>query len=268
VVSEQKSVSDSPRRVKDRQKKPAKPNPDFPLFSHGTGRWAKKIRGKFHFFGPWGDPHGALRRYLTEKDDLEAAHKPRRESPGVTDALTVHQMVSLFLESKKLNVQSGEMEERTWKEYESYGGRMIRVFGANALVESLGPADFKRLRADFQKTHRSLASIKGDIRKSKVFFNWAGPGTNGQGYIDRLPRFGDAFKPPSQTALEQEREERGERVFAAEQIRALLAVAGPKLKAMILLGVNCGYGNTDCRKVVIGEDLAARGAMAQKQRRY
>ena len=169
----------------------------------------------------------ALRRYLAEKDDLEAGRKPRREEPGVTDALTMHQMVSLFLESKKLNVQSGEMEERTWKEYKTYGESMIRVFGANALVESLGPADFERLRADFQKTHRSLASIKGDIRKSKVFFNWAGPGSNGRGYIDRLPRFGDAFKPPSQSALEREREEQGERAFTAEQIRALLAVAGP-----------------------------------------
>jgi len=106
-------------------------------------------------------------------------------------------MVFLFLDAKKLKVQSGEMEERTWKEYETYGDRMIRVFGANTLVESLGPADFKRLRADFQKTHRSLASLQGDVRKSKVFFHWAGPGTNGQGYIDRLPRFGDAFRPPN-----------------------------------------------------------------------
>lgn len=78
------------------------------------------------------DPHGALRRYLTEKDDLEAGRKPQREKPCITDALTVEQMVFLCLDAKRVKVESGEMEERTWKEYETYGDRMIRVFAAPA----------------------------------------------------------------------------------------------------------------------------------------
>jgi len=239
--------------------RPSKPYPDFPLFPHASGRWAKKIRGKFHYFGPWRDPHGALRRYLTEKDDLEAGRKPQRVSAGVSDTLTVQQMVGLFLDAKQINVQSGEMEESTWKVYESFGHRMIRVFGANTPVESLGPDDFQKLRKDLQTTHKSLESINSDIGKIKAFFNWAGPGTNGQGYIDRLPRFGRTFKRPSKSALEREREGRGERVFTAVQIRALLTAARPTLKAMILLGVNCGYGNTDCAKLPLGKLDLARG---------
>jgi integrase len=91
------------------------------------------------------------------------------------------------------------------------------------------------------------------VGKTRLFFNWVGPGVHGQGYIDRLPRFGDAFKPPAQSALDREREEQAARVLTAGQIRTLLATAKLKLKAMILLGVNCGYGNTDCSKLVVGK---------------
>ena len=190
-----------------------------------------------------------MSRYLAQKDDLEAGRKPQPEVSDATETLTVQQMVGLFLDAKEINVQSGEMEEATWKSYESFGNRMIRVFGANTPVEKLGPDDFQKLRVDLQTTHKSLASINGDIGRIKAFFNWAGPGSNGQGYIDRLPRYGSAFKRPSRSALERERESQGERIFTAEQLRVLLAAARPKLKAMILLGVNCGYGNTDCAKL-------------------
>jgi hypothetical protein len=53
--------------------RPIKPYPDFPLFPHRTGRWAKKIKGKLHYFGPWDDPDGAYRRYLARKEELAAS---------------------------------------------------------------------------------------------------------------------------------------------------------------------------------------------------
>jgi len=185
-----------------------------------------------------------------EKDDLEAGRRPSRASGDARDALVVKQMVGLFLDDKEIKVESGEMERSTWKAYERLGKRMIQSFGANTLVETIGPDDFQRLRKDLQKTHKRLESITTAIAKVKAIFHWA---VNDQGYIDRLPRFGSSFKRPSKRDIDRERQESGERVFTAEQIRTFLAAtdtaARPTLRAMILLGINAGLGNTDCAKL-------------------
>jgi hypothetical protein len=59
--------------------KPRKPHKDFPLFTHVTGRWEKKVRGKFaHFRKVADDPQGkAVIDMLNQKDELLAGRTPR-----------------------------------------------------------------------------------------------------------------------------------------------------------------------------------------------
>src|SRR5580704_4124984 len=85
--------------------KPAKPRPDFPLFPHAAGVWAKKIRGKMHYFGPWDDPDGAETKYLEQKDALHTGRKPREETVG----LTIKEAANAFLNAKKDLLQSNEL---------------------------------------------------------------------------------------------------------------------------------------------------------------
>src|SRR5262249_5661577 len=85
--------------------KPAKPFPEFPLFAHANGCWAKKIRGRLHYFGPWADPDAALTKYLAEKDDPHAGRKPRQD----TQSLTVYELANTFLHAKRALVDAGEL---------------------------------------------------------------------------------------------------------------------------------------------------------------
>src|SRR5262249_1212373 len=91
--------------------KPDKPTPDFPLFAHAGGVWAKKIRGKLHYFGPWNDPQGALAKYEAEKDALHAGRKPREKTEGVT----VKDVVNAFLNARKRSLDAGELSPQTFQ---------------------------------------------------------------------------------------------------------------------------------------------------------
>jgi integrase len=59
-------------------------------------------------------------------------------------------------------------------------------------------------------------------------------------------RFGPGFERPSKKTLRLEKARRGPKMFEAEELRAMLDAARQPLRAMILLGVNCGFGNADC----------------------
>src|SRR4051794_40665890 len=114
-----------------------KPSPDFPLFPHASGRWAKKVRGQFVYFGKTGDdPTGqvALSLWLNQKDDLMAGRKPRQQDD---ELLTVGKLCNKFLASKQKQVDCGELKPLSWKEYKWTCDRIVRVFSAGRAVSDL-----------------------------------------------------------------------------------------------------------------------------------
>jgi len=218
--------------------KPKKPYKDFPLFPHACGQWAKKIKGKLYYFGPWEDHQGSLDKYLAQKDDLFAGRAPRDVT---ADGCTVRKLVNSFLASKKQLVQSGELAQRSFDDYYRECERVIDVFGRHRMVEDLTPKDFERLRAEMTKTLGPV-SLGNAINRARILFKYA----YDQFLVDKPVRYGQGFKRPSRAVLRKERNKKGPRMFEAKQIRDLLDAATRPMKAMILLGINCGFGNSDC----------------------
>jgi integrase len=217
--------------------KPAKPYPDFPLFPHATRRWAKKIRGKLHYFGPWTDPDTALQKYLDQKDDLHAGRTPRVQGDG----LTVRELLNRFLTSKRHLVDTREISHRTFADYFGTCKRIGEAFGLNRLVNDLASDDFERLRTCVAKALGPVA-LGNEIQRVRTVFKYA----DDEGLIERPIRYGSTFRKPSKNVLRKARQAKGIRMFEAQEIRDMLAKAGVPLRAMIFLGINCGFGNSDC----------------------
>jgi len=217
--------------------KPAKPYPDFPLFPHAAGVWAKKIRGKMHYFGPWSDPDAALAKYLEQKDALHAGRTPRPDPAAVT----VKDVANAFLVAKQAAVDNGELSPRTWTGYKTACDFLIVQFGKRRLVSDLAPDDFAALRnrlAERYGPHGLGTAIQCVRCALKYAFD--------AGLIPMPVRFGPGFKRPSKKTLRLHRARQGPKLFTADEIRRLIAAARQPVKAMLLLGINCGLGNSDC----------------------
>ncbi len=228
------------RTTPDGRVKPRKPYKAFPLYAHNNGKWAKRIRGTLYYFGPWDDPDSALKRYQDERDDLYAGRKPRAHGDGHT----IRDLCNCFLTDQELKVASGEITRRSFNDYHRTCGEILKFFQPNRLVDDLGPDDFSELRAHFNKG-RKLTTVSNEIGRARVVFNYA----MANDITTRLIKFGSVFKKPTKKSLRRIRKADGEKMYSSAEINAMLDAAAPQLKAMVLLAINCGFGNHDCGRL-------------------
>ncbi len=233
--------------------KPAKPHPDFPLFPHASRRWAKKICGQLHYFGPWDDPQGALNKYLEQKDALHAGRRPRPE----TGSATVKDVVNAFLDHKEGLMNAGELSRHTWAKYKTAADLVIAHFGKARLASDLDPQEFAGLR-------KRMAAKWGVYRLGDMIQHVRSIFKHGHDTrLLPLPVcFGPGFARPSKKAQRLHRAAQGPKLLTVQEIRAMVQGAlvvgkngpelvrpSPQLRAMLLLGVNAGFGNADCGKL-------------------
>ncbi len=226
--------------------KPAKPYPDFPLFAHASGKWAKKVSGKIIYFGRWDNPAGALAEY-----EQFVGAKNDTVSQG---NLTLFVACNTFLTAKEQAKDHGKLSDRTFRDYEAMCKRLLAFWGRECEVSQLEPEDFAAYRRT-REAKCNLVSVGNEITRVRTLFKWLYD-TRG---LAKPMHFGPDFRQPQAKAVRRHRRLQGKKLFSAPEILRILDEMGLHMRAVTLLGINCGFGPTDCATLPIDAVELANG---------
>lgn len=181
----------------------------------------------------------ALAIYKAQADDLHAGRTPRVKKTG--DGLTIKDLCNRFLTAKLRKRKAGEITQPTFNEYRGVTDLLISQFGKERLVDDLAADDLEQLR-DHMAEGLGPVRLGNTIGRVKSVFKYG----HEAGILNQPMRFGPEFKKPSAAVLRRHKAKNGEKMLQVDQLRQLLDAAPLQLKAMLLLGINCGFIAKDC----------------------
>lgn len=212
--------------------KPEKPSPDFPLYPHDCGKWAKTIDGRKYYFGSWDDPDGALaeyRRFLASTQQTTGS------------AVTLDEILNEFLNAKRRDVEKGDLSKRHWLDHKTTGDLLVQHFGRNRDVLTITPTEWAGY-SDVLNNRFGVHRFNNEITRVKQILKWAGP--NGR-QLCGAANFGPDFRRLRIKTVRQYEQAQPDKTFEPDELTRILDNADPMLRAATLLGINCGYNNAD-----------------------
>jgi len=205
----------------------------FPLTLHATGQYCKKIRGKLYYFGC--DKKKALERYLGQAALLHTG-KPAKSSPTGNN-LSLKTLCNLYLDHQESRAAIGETTLRNVHDLILLLRPFVKYVGVNRLASDISTYELQTYRQQLIRSGLAPRTINNHTSAVKAMYNWAAENE----IIDTIPNLKAIKKTP---------ESKTERpTFTAGQIRRLLECANDTMKAMVWLGLNCGFGCTDCSEL-------------------
>ncbi|HEX2953089.1 MAG TPA: tyrosine-type recombinase/integrase [Bacillota bacterium] len=201
----------------------------FPLTLHATGQYCKKIRGKIYYFGK--DKQEAHRRYLEQAACL---HSGTTTAKVVARDISFFNLCNLYIDSQKTRMAYVEVSEKHFVNQVAIIKKIVEYIKPEVSVSSITILDLQNIKSSLIEKKASPHTINKFITILKAVFNWAIDNE----VIEKCPKLRVLKKVPLT------KEDRA--VFTPNQIKTLLEKSSPQMKAMIMLGLNCGFGCTDC----------------------
>ncbi|MHC4158209.1 MAG: tyrosine-type recombinase/integrase [Planctomycetota bacterium] len=202
----------------------------FPLTLHPTGQYCKKIKGKIYYFGA--DRKRALERYLDQATYLHGGRNLIQKASNGN--MTLKELCDVYLQYQHSKVIANDLTARHHNDQISSLNKLMAFLGPDRKIKSISTLDLQNYKRRLQKHYGSVCRLNLHISIMKAMFHWA----RKNDVLENIPNI-DAIS--RRKIIHQERF-----TFNSEQIAKLLSVADLKMRAMIWLGLNCGFGCTDC----------------------
>jgi integrase len=205
----------------------------FPLTLHPTGQYCKKIQGKIYYFGA--DKRQALERYLDQATYLHGGRNLIQKASNGNMALK--NLCDLYLKYQRAKVQANDLTAKHHNDQINSLNKLMSFLGQDRKIKNISTLDLQNYKRKLQGSYGSMHRLNLHISIMKAMFHWA--------------RKNDILKNiPNIDAISRGKIVHKERfTFNSEQINKLLTTADVKMRAMIWLGLNCGFGCTDCAQL-------------------
>jgi len=223
----------------------------FPLTLHSTGQYCKKVKGKIYYFGK--DKKQALERYLEQAAFL---HNGKAKMFKNTNGnITLKSLCNIYLQHQQAKATSAEITIRHHADQISCLKKFMSFIGQHRKINEISTLDLQSYKRKLKRAYNSAHRMNLHISIMKAMFYWA----RKNDILDYIPNI-DAIS--SVKIIHKQR-----LVFTSKDIHRLLDVADVQMKAMIWLGLNCGFGCTDCTELKWNDlDLAnGRVKLARKK---
>ena len=205
----------------------------FPLTLHPTGQYRKKIKGRIRYFGT--DKKQALERYLGQATYLHGCQRSIQTASN--GKMTLKELCDLYLKYQHSRVLADNLTPKHYSDQIRSLNRLMSFLGQGCKIESISTLDLQNYKRKLQNVYASVDRLNLNISDMKAMFHWA----RRNDVLETIPNI-DAISKGKVV-------HKGMYTFNSQQIKKLLSAADVKMQAMIWLGLNCGFGCTDCGKL-------------------
>jgi integrase len=186
-----------------------------------------------HYFGT--DKKQALQRYLDQATYLHGC--PDAMAAQSNNAMALKELCGLYLRYQQARVVAGELSPKHYSDQIESLGKLVSFLGRGRRIRNIATLDLQNYKRKLQNTYGSVHRLNLHLSIMKAMFHWA----RRNDILENIPNI---------DAVSRGKIVYGEKfTFDAAHVRKLLSKANVKMRAMVWLGLNCGFGCMDCAQL-------------------